>query len=123
MMNRKMVALVLAGMIVATVATVLAWDDTDMDIKQGSYGIAIAVVRANYNAQGKITAWDGDYDGGWKPGVTPPEGWSATNVGNCGTIPDKDYPPWDSVWADSYTYILDQYNRIKEYVSASASLP
>ncbi len=121
-MNRKMVALVLAGMIVATVATVLAWDKTDLDTETGAYGIAIAVVRANFS-NGDIVASDHDHDGGWKPGVTPPEGWSATNVGNCGTIPDKDYPPWDSVWADSYTYILDQYNRIKEYVSASASLP
>ena len=119
-MKRKTGALLLAGMIMATVAVVLAWDDTDMDIKQGSYGIAIATVRANYNAQGKITAWDGDWDGGWKPGASHPSGWKVYNNGNKGTIGSY---PYDGVWADSYTYICDQYNRIREYVSASASLP
>lgn len=120
-MKRKMVALALiCGAVMTVIPVALAWDDTDMDIQTGTWGIAIAVVRANYNGQGKITAWDCDYDGGWKPGGSPPSGWSATNVGNCGTVGSY---PYDSVWADSHTYILDQYDRIKEVVSASAELP
>jgi len=113
-MKRKMVALVLAGMIVATVATVLAWDKTDLDTETGAYGIAIAVVRANFS-NGDIVASDHDHDGGWKPGYSPPSGWDKDV--------DHEYKIdyiWDYAYTKCWTYIYDDENHLQETVYAYA---
>jgi len=117
-MNRKMVALVLAGMIVATVTTVLAWDDTDLDVHSGTWVTSISVVRANYDAQGKITAWDHDHDGGWKSGVTPPSGWYTTFVEDHGLASDNTY-----CYQWRREYAKDENNITQESVLSYARLP
>ena len=113
-------ALVLAGMMVATVATVLAWDMTDTDSDVGSHGYvqADATVRANFNEYLRVTAFDRDHDGGWKPGVDPPSGgdysYTESHGGGIGST---------FVSQSHTTYIKDNNGVVKETVYAYARVP
>jgi len=111
-------ALALAGMIVATVAVVFAWDMTDSDTQTGTWGIAITVVRANFDENLRVTAFDRDHDGGWKPGASHPSGWyytcSESHGGGIGST---------FVSQSHTTRIKDSEGHTKETVYASARVP
>jgi len=111
--NRKMVALVLIGAMIAVPMVLANYRKNDCDTQTGTYGIAIASVVGLFNDNGQLIDSDHDWDGGVKPGATLPSGWSAPNVGNGAT---------GSTWAktSSYTYVLDEYEDIYELVKAIA---
>ena len=116
-MNRKMVALVLAGAMIA-VPIVLAWDMTDSDTQTGTWGIAIAVVRANFDENLRVTAFDRDHDGGFKPGVDPPSGWDYSYTESHGGGTGSTF-----VFQSHTTYIKDNNGVLKDTVYASAQVP
>ena len=116
-MKRKTGALLLAGMIMTTVAVVMAWDKTDLDIDQGRYGIAIAVVRANFDYEGHCIASEHSHDGGFKPGYTPPSGWYFRYR----YTKYRDWK-WGYAYTKRWTYIYDNGNKRKETDYAYASV-
>ena len=72
-MNRKMVALVLIGAMVMTMAAVLAYDLYDSDTENGTYGIAHAWVGADLDESGYIEHHYHGGHGGW---VYHPSGYT-----------------------------------------------
>jgi len=63
--NGKMVALVLIGAMVMTMAAVLAYDLYDSDTENGTYGIAHAWVGADLDESGYIEHHYHGGHGGW----------------------------------------------------------
>ena len=115
-MNRKMVALVLAGMMVATVAVVFAWDMTDSDTQTGTWGIAIAVVRANFDENLRVTAYTRYAGGSWYS--SHPSGWTLDESISYGGGIGSTF-----VFQSHTTYIKDNNGVLKDTVYASAQVP
>jgi len=116
--NRKIMALALAGMIVATVAVVFAWDMTDTDSHVGSHGYvrADATVRANFNEYLRVTAYTRYAGGSWYS--SHPSGWTLDeSISYGGGIGNTYVSASCNVWAK------DEYNVPRDYASASARVP
>jgi uncharacterized protein RhaS with RHS repeats len=116
-MNRKMVALVLAGAMIA-VPIVLAWDMTDTDSDVGSHGYvrADATVRANFNEYLRVTAYTRYAGGSWYS--SHPSGWTLDeSISYGGGIGSTFVSAACSVRA------IDENNHQRDYASASARVP
>ena len=117
-MKRKTGALLLAGMIMATVAVVMAWDMTDShrDIGSNRYIEADATVVANFNEYMRVTAFDRDAYGRWYS--SHPGGWTKDVYTHYGGGVGSTF-----VSAACNAWAIDQNGDSRDYASTSARVP
>ncbi len=117
-MKRKTGALLLAGMIMATVAVVMAWDMTDShrDIGSNRYIEADATVVANFNEYMRVTAFDRDAYGRWYS--SHPSGWTKEVYRHYGGGVGSTF-----VSAACNAWAIDQNGDSRDYASTSARVP